>query len=338
MADQKRQTILTGDRPTGPLHLGHLAGSLANRVVLQDSHDQTVLVADMQGLSDNANEPFKVRDNVLNVVADYLAAGIDPAKTVICLQSGLPALAELTMLYSNLVTVSRLERNPTIRSEILARGFGRDIPAGFLCYPVSQASDITAFKATLVPVGADQLPLIELCNEIVDKVNRLAGRVFLPNAVALVPAMGRLPGVDGIAKMGKSTGNAIPLDASPQALAAAVQRMYTDPKHLKVSDPGTVEGNVVFAYLDAFDTDLAGLEELKADYRRGGLGDATVKRRLLAVLEAVVAPIRERRSALSSPAMRDFLTDILREGTAKARSVTGSTAAEIREALGVFVL
>jgi len=276
----QKPTILTGDRTTGPLHLGHYIGSLKNRVALQHTHRQFLLLADAQALTDNAHDPAKVRHNVLEVALDYLAVGINPSVTTICVQSCLPALAELGQLYLNFVTVARLERNPTIKDEIQARGFGRDIPAGFLCYPVAQAADITGFKATLVPVGEDQAPLIEQTNEIVRRLNRQIGHQVLPEAQALIPTVGRLPGVDGRAKMSKSQGNAIPLSASPEEISAAVRRMYTDPNHLKASDPGTVEGNVVFTYLDAFDEDRQAVEDLKTHYRRGGLGDMVLKQRL----------------------------------------------------------
>jgi tryptophanyl-tRNA synthetase len=331
-----RPVILTGDRPTGPLHLGHLAGSLRNRVALQATHRQYLLVADGQALTDNADDPDRVRRNVLEVVLDYLAVGIDPAVTAICLQSALPALAELTLLYLNLVTVARLERNPTIKEEIAARGFGRDIPAGFLCYPVAQAADITGFKADLVPVGADQAPLIEQTNEIVRRVNRQAGRAVLPEARALVPAVGRLPGVDGRAKMSKSAGNAIPLSASDDAIREAVRRMYTDPGHLRASDPGRVEGNVAFTYLDAFDPDPEGVAALKDHYRRGGLGDGAVKARLEGVLRDLIGPIRERRAALAR--RPGDVLDILAEGTRAGRGVTAATLDEVRDALGLFRL
>ncbi len=241
-----RPIILTGDRPTGPLHLGHYVGTLANRVNFQRTHQQFVLIADAQGLTDNASNPTKIRDNILEVTLDYLAVGIDPQQTTVCLQSAMPALSELTLLFLNYVTVARLERNPTIKDEIQARGFGRDIPAGFLCYPVAQAADITAFKATVVPVGDDQVPIIEQTNEIVRRVNRQAGRIVLPEAKAVVPTVGRLPGVDGQSKMSKSQGNAILLSASPEQIRQAVRQMYTDPDHIRVSDPGRVEGNVVF--------------------------------------------------------------------------------------------
>jgi tryptophanyl-tRNA synthetase len=331
-----RTTILTGDRTTGALHLGHYVGSLRNRLALQHGHDQYLLLADAQALTDNAHDPEKISRNVIEVALDYLAVGIDPALSTICVQSALPALAELTMLYLNFVTLARLERNPTIKDEIHARGFGRDIPAGFLCYPAAQAADITAFKATLVPVGEDQAPIIEQTNEIVRRLNRQVGRTVLPEARALIPQVGRLPGVDGRAKMSKSQGNAIPLSASDEEIAEAVRRMYTDPNHLRASDSGQVEGNVVFTYLDAFDEDRAAVADLKAQYRRGGLGDMVLKRRLTALLQALLAPIRERRAALARD--RDFVLDVLRTGTRKARAVTEATKAEVVDALGLFHL
>lgn len=332
-ADAK-PVILTGDRPTGPLHLGHYAGSLRNRVALQHTHEQFLLLADMQALTDNAHDPGRVRRNVLEVAADYLAVGVDPALTTICVQSQLPALCELTQLYMNLVTVARLERNPTIKDEIQARGFGRDIPAGFLCYPVSQAADITGFKATVVPVGEDQAPLIEQTNEIVRRVNRQSGREVLPEAKALIPKVGRLPGIDGKAKMSKSLGNAVALSASPDEISAAVRAMYTDPGHLRVSDPGKIEGNVVFTYLDAFDAEAAAIEELKARYQEGGLGDMAVKRRLENLLQALLTPIRERRERLAADPV--YLLSVLRAGVERARERTQATLEELRDALGLF--
>lgn len=328
--------LLTGDRTTGPLHLGHYAGSLRSRLDLQDSHETYLLLADAQALTDNSHDPAKVRRNVIEVALDYLAVGIDPAKSTICLQSHLPALAELSMLYLNFVSVARLERNPTIKTEIAARGFGRDIPAGFLCYPAAQAADITAFKATVVPVGEDQAPLIEQTNEIVRRINAVAGRDVLPEARAIIPRAGRLPGVDGRAKMSKSGGNAIPLSATPDQISAAVRAMFTDPAHLRVEDPGRVEGNVVFTYLDAFDPDTQTLEELKARYRHGGLGDGQIKRRLDDILQALVAPIRERRAELAKDP--EFVLDVIRAGTKRARVVTEATKKEVVEGLGLFAL
>jgi tryptophanyl-tRNA synthetase len=334
--EQPRPVILTGDRTTGPLHLGHYVGSLKNRVALQDTHRQYLLLADAQALTDNAHNPARVRDNVIEIVLDYLAVRIDPALTTICLQSHLPALSDLTLLYMNFVTVARLERNPTIKDEIQARGFGRDIPAGFLCYPVAQAADITAFKASIVPVGEDQAPLIEQTNEVVRRINRQAGHDVLPEARALIPRVGRLPCVDGKAKMSKSQGNAIPLSATPDEIRDAVRRMFTDPNHLRASDPGCVEGNVVFTYLDAFDNEQAVVADLKDRYRRGGLGDSVVKERLNNVLQALLAPIRERRRALA----RDpgYVIRIVKEGTLRSGELTNATLKEVRRALGLFML
>ncbi len=333
-ADDRRPVVLTGDRTTGPLHLGHYVGSLRNRVTLQSTHRQFLLLADAQALTDHASDVARVRQNVLEVALDYLAVGIDPVLTTICVQSHLPALAELTMLYLNFVTVARLERNPTIKDEIQMRGFGRDIPAGFLCYPVAQAADITAFKATVVPVGEDQAPLIEQTNEIVRRINRQIGRDVLREAQALIPPVGRLPGVDGKSKMSKSQGNTIPLSATPEDISAAVRQMFTDPHHLRASDPGTVEGNVVFTYLDAFDEDLPRLEALKEHYRRGGLGDADIKRRLAQILQTLLAPIRERRAALAREP--GYVLDVLRQGTLRAQEQTQATLDELRDALGLF--
>ena len=329
-----RPVILTGDRTTGPLHIGHYAGSLRNRLRFQDSHEQFLLLADMQALTDNAHDPDKVRRSVMEVALDYLAVGIDPVRTTICLQSHLPALAELSMLYLNFVTVARLERNPTIKDEIRSRSFGHDIPAGFLCYPAAQAADITAFKATVVPVGEDQAPLIEQTNEIVRRINRQVGRDVLPEAQALIPTTGRLPGVDGKAKMSKSQGNSIPLSSSADAIRESVRSMYTDPNHLRASDPGTVEGNMVFTYLDAFDEDRATVERLKAEYRAGGLGDMVVKRRLEEQLQALIAPIRERREQLAREP--GYVFDVLRAGTQRAQAVTQGTLDDVRAALGTF--
>jgi len=330
----QRPIILTGDRPTGQLHLGHFVGSLRSRVGLQDSHHQHLLLADAQALTDNADNPDKVRRNILEVALDYLAVGIDPTKTTICVQSCLPALNELTMLYLNFVTVARLERNPTIKSEIQMRGFERDIPAGFLCYPVAQAADITAFKATVVPGGEDQIPMIEQTNEIVRRVNRQIGQDLLPECKALLSNMARLPGFDGKAKMSKSLGNTIVLNASDKDIKKAVNAMYTDPNHLRIEDPGQVEGNIVFTYLDAFDPNKEEVEELKEHYRRGGLGDGTVKKRLEGVLKELITPIRERREELAKDP--DYIMDVLRQGTDKCRIITQQTLDEVKDGLGLF--
>jgi len=324
--------ILTGDRPTGSLHLGHYAGSLRSRLALQGQCAQTLLIADLQALTDSAGRAKHVMQHVPEVALDYLAVGIDPAQTTIAVQSRLPALAELTVLYLNLVTVARLERNPTVKAEVELRGFERDIPAGFLCYPVSQAADITGFRATLVPVGDDQLPMIEQTNEIVRRVNRLAGSSVLPECRALLSSTPRLPGVDG-RKASKSLGNAIPLSATNDEIRQLVRAMYTDPGHARASDPGRVEGNVVFAYLDAFDPDAEAVSELKVQYQRGGLGDMPLKRRLEGVLEALVTPIRTRRSELARD--RAYIMDVLRAGSERAGVTTGAVLRDVRAAFGL---
>ena len=325
--------ILTGDRPTGPLHLGHYVGSLRNRIAYQHEYQQFIMLADSQALTDNMDDTDKVRRNVIEVALDYLAVGIDPAKTTILIQSAIPELAELTFYYLNLVTVARLERNPTVKQEILLRGFERDIPAGFLTYPASQAADISAFKATLVPVGEDQIPMIEQTNEIVRRFNRLVNQDILVECKALVPEIGRLPGTDGKAKMSKSLGNTINLGATPDQIRAAVKMVYTDPLHLRVADPGHLEGNVAFIYLDAFDPAQAALAEMKAHYVRGGLGDSIVKKRLEVVLQELLAPIRERRDELAKD--RGYIMQLLKEGTFKAREVAARTADEVKAALGL---
>jgi tryptophanyl-tRNA synthetase len=327
--------ILTGDRPTGPLHLGHLVGSLQNRVRLQDVATQYVLVADLQALTDHANEPDRIADAVLEVVADYLAVGLDPARTTFALQSEIPELAELTVLYLDLVTVARLQRNPTVREEIRQREMQQSIPAGFLAYPVSQAADITGFRGTVVPVGEDQIPVIEQSNEIVRAVNRLAGAEILPKARPLLSGTPRLPGIGGDAKMGKSAGNALRLSATADEIRAAVKAMYTDPNHIRAEDPGRIEGNVVFAFLDAFDPDRAGLEDLAKRYQHGGVGDAVTKRRLEAVLLDLLEPIRERRAELAADP--DHLSDVLLEGTERARERVRDTLQLVRSAFGLRV-
>ena len=326
-------TILTGDRATGPLHLGHFVGSLRQRVELQHQHNQTVMVADLQGLTDNGNNPQKISTNVLNVVADYLAVGIDPHKTTICLQSALPALAELTMYYLNLVSVARLERNPTVKSEIAEKDFARSLPAGFLIYPVSQAADITAFGATHVPVGEDQLPMLEQTNEIVRRFNHIVGQPVLTECQPLLSNVGRLPGLDGQGKMSKSRGNAIQLGAGADEVHKAVMSMFTDPGHLNVSDPGRVEGNMVFTYLDAFCEDAALLAELKAHYRRGGLGDVKIKRLLEDCLQSLLEPIRTRRAEFIAD--KGELTRILQHGTRRAHQVSQQTLQQVKTALGL---
>jgi tryptophanyl-tRNA synthetase len=333
MTHAKQPIILTGDRTTGPLHLGHYIGSLRARVQLQHEATQYLLLADTQAMTDNVGRHQRVTENVIEVALDYLAVGIDPDKSTIFIQSQVPELAELTQYLMNLVTVARLERNPTIKAEIVLRGFERDIPAGFLTYPVSQAADITAFKATHVPVGEDQLPMIEQANELVRRFNNTVERPVLVECEAVLSHAPRLPGIDGKAKMSKSLGNAIALGASPDEISKAVKNMYTDPNHLRVSDPGQVEGNVVFAFLDAFELDTAKVEDLKAHYRRGGLGDSVVKRVLDERLQALIAPIRERRRELEAD--RGEVLAILKRGTLRAREVAGATLEEVKSALGL---
>ncbi|KVP97062.1 tryptophan--tRNA ligase [Burkholderia ubonensis] len=333
MTHANQPIILTGDRTTGPLHLGHYIGSLRARVQLQHEAQQFLLLADTQAMTDNVGRHQRVTENVIEVALDYLAVGIDPEKSTIFIQSQVPELAELSQYLLNLVTVARLERNPTIKSEIVLRGFERDIPAGFLMYPVSQAADITAFKATHVPVGDDQLPMIEQANELVRRFNNTVGRQVLVECDAVLSQVPRLPGIDGKAKMSKSLGNAIALGASPDEISKAVKDMYTDPNHLRVSDPGQVEGNVVFAFLDAFEPDSAKVEELKAHYRRGGLGDSVVKRVLNERLQALLEPIRARRQELAQD--RGEVLAILKRGTLRAREVAGATLAEVKGALGL---
>jgi len=339
--------ILTGDRPTGKLHLGHYVGSLRNRVKLQNSgeyDDIYLMIADSQALTDNFDNPKKVRDNVLEVALFYLACGIDPNKTNIFIQSQVPALTELTFYYMNLVTVARLHRNPTVKSEVKLRGFEESIPSGFLNYPVSQAADITAFEATTVPVGDDQLPMIEQTREIVHSFNRIYGDTLVEPKELLPESKSakRLPGIDGKAKMSKSLGNCIYLDDSEEEINKKVMQMYTDPDHIKVSDPGKVEGNVVFTYLDVFCEDrhfneylpeYKNLDELKAHYERGGLGDVKVKKFLFSVLEELLEPIREKRHYYESHI--DYVYDILEEGSKKARERAKEVLKRVRAAIGI---
>ncbi|RQM60630.1 MULTISPECIES: tryptophan--tRNA ligase [Burkholderia] len=333
MTHPARPIILTGDRTTGPLHLGHYIGSLRARVQMQHDATQFLLLADTQALTDNMGRRQRVTENVIEVALDYLAVGIDPALSTIVVQSQVPELAELSQYLLNLVTVARLERNPTIKEEIRLRGFERDIPAGFLTYPASQAADITAFKATHVPVGDDQLPMIEQTNELVRRFNATVEQPVLVECEAVLSAVTRLPGIDGKAKMSKSLGNAITLGATPDEITRAVKDMYTDPNHLRVSDPGQVEGNVVFTFLDAFEPDVQKVDELKAHYRRGGLGDSVVKRVLDERLQALIEPIRARR--------REFEADkaevmaILKRGTMHARGVASTTLAQVKRAMGL---
>lgn len=328
---KKQEIVLTGDRPSGPLHIGHLVGSLQNRVRLQDEYKQYVMIADVQALTDNFENPTKVRENVIEVMLDYLAVGIDPSKTTIFIQSLIPEIAELTVFYLNLVTVSRLMRNPTVKTEIKARGFEESIPAGFLMYPVSQAADITIVKGTVIPVGEDQIPVIEQTNEIIRSFNRTYQTDLFPEAQPLISKVARLVGLDGQAKMSKSQGNAIFLSDSPEVLKQRVMSMYTDPHHIRVEDPGQIEGNVVFTYLDAFDPDTARVSELKAHYQRGGLGDVKLKMYLFEVLNNVLGPIRTKRAEYGND--RGEVMRILLESTRSVQEVAAQTMAEVKHAL-----
>lgn len=326
-------TVLTGDRPTGALHLGHYVGSLKKRVELQDTHTQYILVADMQALTDNTRDIGKVRENIHEVVRDYLAVGIDPKKTTICLQSHIPELAEMTMYYLNLVTVSRLQQNPTIKDEINQKGFGTRIPAGFLIYPISQASDITAFKADIVPVGADQSPMVEQTNDIVQSFNSTYNCSVLVEAKILFSTIPRLSGLDGSAKMSKSLNNAIYLKDDDETVRKKVMSAYTDQNHIKVKDPGKVIGNVVFSYLDAFCADPSVVNDLKKRYEKGGLGDVEVKTHLVDVLLDFLKPIQKRRKEVCD---KDVI-NILKEGTERARSVASNTLQEMKKAMGMYI-
>ena len=342
-----KKVILTGDRPTGRLHVGHYVGSLKERVKLQNSGDYDeiyIMIADAQALTDNAEHPEKVRQNIMNVALDYLACGIDPEKSTIFIQSMVPELTELTFYYMNLVTVSRVQRNPTVKAEIQMRNFEASIPVGFFCYPISQAADITAFKATTVPVGEDQLPMIEQTREIVRKFNSVYDEVLVePSAlISTNQACLRLPGIDGKAKMSKSLGNCIYLSDSEADVKKKIMSMYTDPEHLLVSDPGHLEGNTVFTYLDAFCKpehferylpDYANLDELKAHYTRGGLGDVKVKKFLNNIIQEELEPIRKRRKEYEKDIPEVY--NILRKGTEAAREVAAQTLSEVKSAMKI---
>ena len=332
----KKKVILTGDRPTGKLHIGHYVGSLRERVKMQESgeYDPFIMIADQQALTDNARDPEKIRRSLTEVALDYLAVGLDPAKSTLFVQSQILALAELNLYYLNLVTVSRLERNPTVKAEIQQKNFNRSIPAGFFTYPVSQTADITAFKANLVPVGDDQEPMLEQAREIVRTFNSIYGEVLVePEGVFPPKGQGRIPGLDGNAKMSKSLGNAIYLSDDEDTLKKKVMSMYTDPNHIHVEDPGQVEGNVVFTYLDIFDKDTAKVQELKDHYRHGGLGDVKIKRYLMEVLNAELAPIRQRRAEFAKdlPAVMDML----KSGSDRANQVAAQTLDEVKDAMGL---
>lgn len=332
-----KKIILTGDRPTGKLHIGHYVGSLKNRVELQNSGDYEtfIMIADMQALTDNARDPEKIRHSLIQVALDYLAVGIDPEKSTILVQSQIPALPELTQHYSNLVTVSRLNRNPTVKNEIKQKNFGQSVPVGFEMYPISQAADITAFKATTVPVGDDQEPMLEQTREIVRSFNSIYKADILVEPEGYFPpkGMGRIPGLDGNAKMSKSLGNAIYLSDDEDTISKKVMSMYTDPNHIHVEDPGQVEGNTVFTYLDIFDPDQSKVAELKAQYQHGGLGDVKIKRYLNDVLQAELKPIRERRNQYEKDIAGVY--DILKRGSEYANTVANQTLKEVRDAIGI---
>ncbi|MCF7900543.1 tryptophan--tRNA ligase [Candidatus Babeliales bacterium] len=327
----KKDIILTGDRPTGPLHLGHYVGSLVNRVKLQETAEQYIMIADVQALTDNFSNPQKVHENVLEVALDYLAVGIDPLKSTLLIQSLLSAIPELTLYYMNLVTVARLSRNPTVKNEIQQKGFGESLPVGFFTYPINQAADITAFKATIVPVGDDQAPMIEQTNEIVRSFNRIYQTDVLVEAKAVISKCPRLPGIDGKSKMSKSLNNAIFLKDSADDLAKKVKSMYTDPTHLKVEDPGKIERNTVFEYLDVFGSDKNKVMELKAQYQAGGLGDMKVKMYLLDELNAFLEPIRKRRAEFEKD--KAMVLKMILSGTKKAQEVTQKTLHEVKTAM-----
>jgi tryptophanyl-tRNA synthetase len=324
--------ILTGDRPTGRLHLGHYVGSLQNRVRLQHEYDTYILIADVQALTDNFERPEMLHQNVLEVALDYLAVGLDPQRVKIVVQSMVPELAELTIYFMNLVTVATLERNPTVKEEIKQRNFKRGVPVGFWSYPISQAADITIFKAHLVPVGEDQLPMIEQAREIVRRFNGLYGKVLI-EPKAMLGEVARLPGTDGGAKMSKSLNNCIYLSDPPETLRKRVMSMFTDPTRIHPTDPGHVEGNPVFTYHDSFNPDKAEVEELKDRYRKGTVGDVEVKQRLLAALDTFLTPIRARRAEYESKP--DRVREIILEGTQKARAVAQQTMKEVRTAMKI---
>lgn len=327
-----KKRILTGDRPTGRMHLGHYVGSLKDRVALQEEYDQLVMIADVQALTDNFANPQKVRDNVREVALDYLAVGIDPAKTTIFIQSMIPEIAELTVYYMNLVTLGRVMRNPTVKEEIKQKGFGKNAPAGFVMYPISQAADITFCKANLVPVGEDQLPMIEQTREIVRKFNSLYGEVLV-EPEAKIGEVARLVGTDGQAKMSKSLGNCIYLADSTSEVERKVMGMYTDPRRIHPDDPGTVEGNPVFIYHEVFNQDRGEVEDFKSRYREGKIGDVEVKKRLVTVINELLAPMRKRRAEYENNL--DRVDEILKRGTARAKEVAQETMGEVRRVMKI---
>jgi tryptophanyl-tRNA synthetase len=330
-SNKTKKISLTGDRPTGHLHLGHYVGSLKSRVIMQENYQCYIMIADTQALTDNFDNPEKVVKNVKEVCKDYIAVDIDPIKSTIFIQSMLPELPELTAYYMNIVTLSRLERNPTVKAELAQKGMQESIPVGFLCYPISKTADITAFKTTHVPVGDDQLPMIELSNEIVRRFNRVYKTKILKESKAILSKVQRLVGINGKFKASKSLNNAIFLSDSSNTIKEKIYQMYTDPNHLKISDKGKVEGNVVFIYLDAFYENKEELEDLKSQYQRGGLGDSTLKSLLNETLQNLITPIREKRELIND----NEIVEILMEGTKKARVVAKQTLLEVKDAIGI---
>lgn len=333
--EMEKENLLTGDRPTGKLHIGHYIGSLKKRVEIQDQFNNFIMIADQQALTDNAKNPKKIQNSLIEVILDYLSVGIDPIKSNIFVQSQIPELSELTMHYLNLVSVSRLKRNPTVKNEMKEKNFGDNVPTGFFIYPVSQAADITAFKASIIPVGEDQIPMIEQTNEIVKTFNNTYKQNVLKRAKALLPekGMGRLPGIDGKAKMSKSLNNAIYLSDSPDIIRQKVMSMYTDPNHIRVTDPGRIEDNTVFTYLDAFCKDKKYLAEMKEHYKAGDLGDVKVKKYLNEIIQAELEPIRNRRNQYKNNL--DYIYEILKDGSNQARLIASQTLHEVRDAMGI---
>ena len=326
------EIVLTGDRPTGKLHIGHYVGSLVTRLKMQEEYSNNLIfIADLQALTDNFDKPQKVRSSTMEVALDWLAVGLKPERNIFFIQSLVPELAELTILYMNLVSLARLQRNPTVKTEMNQKEFGAKVPVGFLAYPISQAADITAFKSTIVPVGEDQLPMIEQTNEIVRRFNNIYKCNVLVECKGLLSHTVRLPGTDGNEKMGKSLNNAIYLSDDEQTIKEKIKKMYTDPNHLRISDPGKVEGNPVFTYLDAFDSDKEALEELKAHYRRGGLGDVALKNRLNDIMQTTLKPIRERRAEYEKD--KEEVLNLLLSGSKKAREIAAKTLDEVKEAM-----
>ncbi|WP_373750904.1 tryptophan--tRNA ligase [Weissella soli] len=332
----EKKVLLTGDRPTGKLHIGHYVGSLKNRVAMQNAgtYDPYIMIADKQAFTDNARDPEKIHNSLLEVALDYLAVGIDPAKSTIFVQTAVPELSELTEYFLNLVSVARLQRNPTVKTEIQQKGFGESIPAGFFVYPVSQAADIALFKGQVVPVGEDQEPMLEQTREIVRTFNRYYNTDILvePEGVFSPKGQGRIPGLDGV-KMSKSLGNAIYLSDTEDDLWQKIKSMYTDPAHIRVEDPGHIEGNMVFTYLDIFDTDTEKVAALKAQYQAGGLGDMKIKKYLFEVLNNELQPIRERRAEFDQD--REGVLQMLKDGSEKARAEAQKTMHAVREAMGI---